>query len=375
MTAEPGALLGGLVEFVQRLRALDLPVGVDQALTFYRAVGELEPSVADDVYWAGRTTLLTSRTQLATYDLAFQQFFLGESPVMNQSAPPPHGARTEQARVFAPPGTARPAPEEPGVDIVGTLAADVQVLRTKRFAEYTDDELARLRQLVGQLRLDPPRRRTRRTTPSPRGSRLDVRRTVHRAMRTHGDLVRLDRRTRRTRARPLVLLLDVSGSMTPYARALLQFAHATAHGIARVETFCFGTRLTRITDVVRRKRPDEALLEAAALVSDWDGGTRIGSSLRTFLRDWGRHGMARGAVVVICSDGLERGDPDELAAEMRRLARLAHRIVWVNPLKGDPRYRPLARGMAAALPYVDEFVAGHDLASLEALMDLVSTLR
>jgi uncharacterized protein with von Willebrand factor type A (vWA) domain len=194
-------------------------------------------------------------------------------------------------------------------------------------------------------------------------------------MRTHGELIRLDRRTRRTRPRPLVLLLDVSGSMTPYARALLQFAHATAHGAARVETFCFGTRLTRLTRVLQRRRPDEALLEAAALVTDWDGGTRIGASLRSFLREWGRHGMARGAVVIVCSDGLDRGDPEELAGQMRRLHRLAHRVVWVNPLKGDPRYEPLARGMAAALPHIDDFVSGHDLASLEALVDLVSMMR
>jgi uncharacterized protein len=374
MTPDTGPLLGGLVGFVQRLRALDLPVGVDQSLTFYRAVAELEPTLADDVYWAGRTTLLTARTQLATYDIAFRQFFHGDPPVMTESPPPP-GAPAEPARVFAPPGSARPTPEEPGIDIVGTIAADVSVLRTKRFSEYTENELAHMRQLVDQLRMNPPRRRTRRTTPADRGARLDLRRTVRRAMRTHGELMRLDRRTRRTRPRPLVLLLDVSGSMTPYARALLQFAHATAHGAARVETFCFGTRLTRITDVVRRKRPDEALMEAAALVTDWDGGTRIGASLRTFLRDWGRHGMARGAVVIICSDGLERGDPDELADQMRRLRRLAHRVVWVNPLKGDPRYRPLARGMAAALPHIDDFVSGHDLASLEALVDLVSTMQ
>jgi uncharacterized protein len=182
-------------------------------------------------------------------------------------------------------------------------------------------------------------------------------------------------RARRPRPRRLVLLLDVSGSMAGYSRALLQFAHSAARAQAiPTEVFCFGTRLTRVTVALRDRRPDDALARAAATVVDWEGGTRIGDAIRAFVRDWGRRGMARGAVVVICSDGLERGDPGALAAEMEKLSRLAHRVVWVNPLKGDPRYQPLARGMAAALPFVDVFVSGHDLASLEVLSDLLPDL-
>ena len=228
---------------------------------------------------------------------------------------------------------------------------------------------------MAQLRLRVPDRRVRRTAPSAKGRYPDLRRTIRRAMRSHGELMDQSWRARRVKPRRLVLLLDVSGSMAGYSRALLQFAHTAArHGAVPTEVFCFGTRLTRVTVALRHRQPDQALARAAETVVDWEGGTRIGDSIRTFVREWGRRGMARGAVVVICSDGLERGDPAALAAEMAKLARLAHRIVWVNPLKGDPRYQPLARGMAAALPFVDAFLSGHDLASLEGLAALLPEL-
>jgi uncharacterized protein with von Willebrand factor type A (vWA) domain len=185
----------------------------------------------------------------------------------------------------------------------------------------------------------------------------------------------LARRARRLRHRRLVLVLDVSGSMAEYSRALLQFAHtaARARGVP-TEVFCFGTRLTRVTHELARRNADQALAKASEAVLDWEGGTRIGESIDTFLRVWGRRGVARGSVVVICSDGLDRGDPAVLATQMERLARLAHRVVWVNPLKGDARYEPLAGGMRAALPYVDAFLSGHDLSSLEVLARLLPEL-
>ncbi|MGH9197685.1 MAG: vWA domain-containing protein, partial [Acidimicrobiia bacterium] len=176
---------------------------------------------------------------------------------------------------------------------------------------------------------------------------------------------------RRTEPRRLVLLLDVSGSMAAYSRSMLQFAHAAARNNAKVEVFCFGTRLTRITQSLRQRHREDALHAALAGVSDWEGGTRIGECIGVFLRTYGRHVLSRGALVVICSDGLERGDPAFLAKQMARLQRLAHQTVWVNPLKGDPEYLPLARGMHAALPYIDTFIPGHNLASLEALADVL----
>jgi uncharacterized protein with von Willebrand factor type A (vWA) domain len=195
-------------------------------------------------------------------------------------------------------------------------------------------------------------------------------------MRMHGEPSELFWRQRRLKMRPLVLILDVSGSMADYSRNLLQFAYSTRRAATRVEVFCFGTRLTRITRALERRRPDDALDQAARLVFDWEGGTRIGESLETFVREWGRRGMSRGSIVVICSDGLDRGDPAVLAGAMERLSRLSHKVVWMNPHKGDDRhFRPSTLGMMVAEPYIDLLLSGHDLASLEELADRLPELR
>ncbi|MGH9093876.1 MAG: vWA domain-containing protein, partial [Acidimicrobiales bacterium] len=201
----------------------------------------------------------------------------------------------------------------------------------------------------------------------------DLRVTMRRALRTDGEPVRAGRRAPSRRPRRTVIVADVSGSMEPYARAVLRFAQVAvaARGPGRVEAFALGTRLTRLTREMEGRDPDAALRRATASVADWSGGTRLGDGLRVFNDRWGTRGMARGAVVVIVSDGWDRGDPEQLAAEMGRLQRVAHRVVWVNPLKASPGYAPLARGMAAALPYVDEFVEGHSLASLQGLAVLI----
>jgi uncharacterized protein with von Willebrand factor type A (vWA) domain len=195
-------------------------------------------------------------------------------------------------------------------------------------------------------------------------------------MRMHGEPAELFFRQRRTKLRPLILILDVSGSMADYSRHLLQFAHTAKHAAAKVEVFCFGTRLTRITKALEHRRPDSALEQAARTVVDWDGGTRIGQSLDTFVRRWGRGGLCRGGVVVICSDGLDRGDPEQLATAMERLSRLCYRIVWLNPHKGDDaHFRPSTLGMMVAAPYIDELLSGHDLASLEQLAEMLPHLN
>ena len=219
-----------------------------------------------------------------------------------------------------------------------------------------------------------PVERTRRTRPASSGSVFDMRRTLRRSLRTQGEPFDRAWRARKSRTRPLVLILDVSGSMSPYARALMQFAYAAMAAGRRVETFCFGTRLTRVTRTLRTRDPDRALHEIGKQVEDWEGGTRIGESLKTLLDGWSQRAALRGSVVVLCSDGLERGDPELLRAQMARLRRLAHRVVWVNPLKGSPRYEPLARGMAAALPSVDVFLSGHNLESLEELSRALAIL-
>jgi uncharacterized protein with von Willebrand factor type A (vWA) domain len=218
-----------------------------------------------------------------------------------------------------------------------------------------------------QLRLKVPSRRTRRREPARRGD-PDLRRTLRRSFRTGGEPVERAWRERRRRRRRLVLLLDVSGSMADYSRALVLFARAALQADARWEAFCFGTRLTRVTRALGSSDAKEAMRRAAEEVVDWNGGTRIGAALRALMRT----NVVRGSVVVICSDGLDVGDPDLLRAEMARLSRLSHRIVWLNPLKEDPAYEPLARGMRAALPHVDDFASGHNLASLEAVAKRLS---
>jgi uncharacterized protein with von Willebrand factor type A (vWA) domain len=254
--------------------------------------------------------------------------------------------------------------EESSIRIV---ASGAEVLRSKSFSDLSDAERARVAALIRSLRLRVPVERTRRTRPTTKGGRFDLRRTHRRSLRTQGEPFERAWRARTARRRPLVLILDISGSMAPYSRALMQFAYAAMAAGRRVETFVFGTRLTRVTRTLRTRDPDRALRDIGRQVEDWEGGTRIGESLRTLLDGWSQRAALRGAVVVLCSDGLERGDPEVLRAQMARLRRLAHRVIWVNPLKGSPRYEPLARGMAAALPSVDVFLSGHNLESMEEL--------
>ena len=269
----------------------------------------------------------------------------------------------------APALTPRPRGDEAGV-----LPSDLETLRHKDFAACTDDERAEIARLLARLVLSPPQRPSRRHRRTPSGRRPDLRRALRDVVGEDMRPPRLPHRHRRERARPVVLLLDVSGSMSAYSRLLLQFAWSSRRLDAPVEVFCFGTRLTRITAQLGSRDPDRALADAAEVVVDWDGGTRIGESVRQLLREHARRSGCRGAVVVICSDGLERGDPELLSAQLERLQRLSYRVVWVNPLSADPAFEPLTRGMTAALPHVDALVAGHSLGSLEALSRVISDL-
>jgi uncharacterized protein len=264
--------------------------------------------------------------------------------------------------------------------VAGGVASVRERLRHRRFDRASEEELAeRSGRALRTLQLAVPHRTSRRTRPG-RGGELDLARTLDRAVTDDGELFDRAWRERRTRPRRLVLLLDVSGSMAGNARAMLRFAVAARRAAMRepgrdVEVFAFGTRLTRLTDALVRPDPDAAIAAAAAEVVDWDGGTRIGASVDQLVRRWGPRGLLRGAVVVVCSDGLERGDPELLGRAMARLRRSVHRIVWVNPLAGDPRFEPSQRGMRAALPHVDVFLPGHDLAALEDLAAVLTSLR
>jgi uncharacterized protein with von Willebrand factor type A (vWA) domain len=339
-----------LALFARALRDEGLSVGPGRTADFCRAAACLEPR---DLYWAGRATLVSRRDELPVYDRVFRAFFGDErSPPRRER----RAAAAARARLVR-----RTVVDRPGAEPRRALASSVELLRRKTLAECSPEELA---VLARAMRPPVPLRRTRRRRPA-RAGEPDLRRTLRRALRTGGEPVSRAWRERARRPRRLVLLLDVSGSMAEHSRSLLILAHAILRADRRAEAFAFGTRLTPLTRALRVSDPDEALRRAAEEVFDWDGGTRIGESLKAFLGRYGHAGLARGAVVVVCSDGLEVGDPELLDAQMARLARLAHRVVWLNPLKAHPDYEPLARGMAAALPHVDVFAAGDTLAGLE----------
>jgi uncharacterized protein with von Willebrand factor type A (vWA) domain len=365
-----------LVDFSRELRTAGLTVGTGDVLTYCSAMLPLDPSDLLDLYWAGRTTLVSRRDDIPTYDRVFRQFFLDQGAPAAAQLVLKAAAAAEAEAALIMPGT-EPGPEEDEEKpVLGWMASDVDALKHRSFAGCTPAELAILRRIMARIRLTPPRRRTRRTRPASKGRSPDLRRTIRDSMRMHGEPAELFFRQRRMRLRPLILILDVSGSMADYSRHLLQFAHTAKHSAAKVEVFCFGTRLTRITKALEHRQPDSALEQAARTVVDWDGGTRIGQSLDTFVRRWGRGGLCRSGVVVICSDGLDRGDPELLAAAMTRLARLSYRIVWLNPHKGDDRsFRPSTLGMMVAAPHIDLLLSGHDLASLEQLAEMLPVLN
>jgi uncharacterized protein len=371
--------LGLLIEFGRELRRRGLRVGTGRVVTFARAAASLSPLGRVDLYWAARTSMIARPEDVEVFDAAFSSFFRDGIAIevnLPSAADRQEGTPEDEAtagvdrpeRAGASSLSSEGTPEEPETDgVVGVVASAVEVLREKSFADLSDDERARVSRLIRRLSVDAPMRRTRRLRPSASGSRFDMRRTLRRSLRTQGEPFHRAWRSRAARPRPLVLILDVSGSMTPYARALMQFGFAAMASGRRVEVFCFGTRLTRVTRTLMRKDPDRALHEVGRVVEDWEGGTRIGASLKELLDGWSQRGALRGATAVICSDGLERGDPDVLRAQMQRLRRLVHRVIWVNPLMGSARYEPVARGMAAALPSVDVFVPGHNLESLDQL--------
>jgi uncharacterized protein with von Willebrand factor type A (vWA) domain len=375
---EPGRapLVELLVAFSRELRAAGLPVGSGDILDYCSAMGPLDASDLLDLYWAGRATLVTKRDSIPVYDEVFRRFFLGGGDPVREVLTLRAQVANEAEAVLEVPAT------DPGQEgreeekaTLGLMASDAEALRHKSFSACTPEELAAVRRIMARIRLTPPKRRTRRSRKASSGPSLDLRRMMRESMRMHGEPAELFWRRRRVRLRPLILILDVSGSMADYSRNLLQFAYSARRAAERVEVFCFGTRLTRITRELDHRRPDEALERAAQTVFDWEGGTRIGASLDAFVRDWGRRGLCRGGIVVICSDGLDRGDPDVLASAMERLARLSHKVVWMNPHKRDNRdFIPSTLGMMVAAPHVDVILSGHDLSSLEELATLLPAL-
>ena len=364
------------VAFARVLRGGGLSVPLGNVLTFGEGLAALGLEDRDAVYWTARTTLVRRPEDLPFFDRAFSVFWELRQP---GEEPAPEDVLHLTLAIDTDEGDDQPDEAEPaGDDPTITLRfSAVETLRHKDFAAYSWDELHEAQRLMADLRLAGSPRRSRRlvkTKPGhrPRQARPDLRRTIQAALRSGGEPIRQHYREPGERLRRLVLLLDVSGSMEPYARALLRFVQAAVAGRQRVEAFALGTRLTRVTRELSSRDPDRALAQAAEQVQDWSGGTRLGECLRRFNDRWGVRGMARGAIVVILSDGWDRGEPEVLAEQMARLRRVAHKVVWVNPLKVTPGYAPLARGMAAALPYVDDFVEGHSMIALEELAEVIS---
>lgn len=355
--------------FARTLRAAGVSASPDRVEAMLAAVAALDVLDATAVYWAGRLTLCSGPDDLDRYDAAFTAYFGGEAPRRGRtpaSAPP----RIAVTAPLEEGGGAGEEGEDPS-DLAVAASAD-EVLRQRDVADLTPAEREHLRRLFALVRPASPMRPARRRRPSAHGS-VHPARTVRRALRDGGEVTRLLHRRARPRPRRVVLLVDVSGSMSPYADALLRFAHAAARARpASTEVFTIGTRLTRVTREMRLRDPDRALAASGTAIPDWSGGTRLGEVLKAFLDRWGQRGTARGAVVVVCSDGWERGSPDLLREQMARLRRLAHAVVWVNPHKGRAGYEPLTGGMQAALPSVDAFVSGHSLAAFEELSGVIS---
>ncbi|HZQ27542.1 MAG TPA: VWA domain-containing protein [Acidimicrobiales bacterium] len=361
------------VSFGELLHAAGMPTTPERSGRFAQAVAALRPLTIDDLYWAARVTLVTDHEHLGTFDRVFAQVFRGLVDVADHrgdpNAPPPPSTRP--VAVAGPPSGGEPEPPGAVKELAIPAASRQERLATVDFSELAPAELAELQHLMRQLRLAPPERSGRRHRRHRHGDRLDVRATLRRSHRSGGDPVVQIRRRNQPKRRRLVVLCDISGSMEPYARAYLQFLYANA-GAAQAEVFTFATQLTRLTRALATTHPDLALAQASVAAPDWRGGTRIGEAIKTFIDDYGRRGMARGAVVVIVSDGWERDDPALLGEQMARLHRLAHRIVWVNPRSADPRYQPLAGGMAASLPHCDAVVSGHSLAALDGVVAAIS---
>jgi uncharacterized protein len=378
-----GDLPALVARFTAACHAAGLPVGPERAQRLARAVIEVSPATTQRLYWCALATLVSDPAQVPVLDAVFDRVFRGSDPPVFRGDPdapllrddPPVAPYVRGAEGLGGParvggGTSSASGAAPSEVPVPAYASATERLGGREFDALSPAELARLAEAMRALRVATPVRRSRRTRGAVHGDRLDLRRTLRSARRTAGDPVALARRRRRLRPRRLVVLCDISGSMAPYARALIQLLYCAA-GAERAEVFTFATRLTRLTRALARSNPAVALDRAAQLAPDWSGGTRIGEALRRFNDEYGRRGLARGAVVLILSDGWETGDPEMLRREMARLRQVAYRIVWANPRTRHPDYRPLAGGMAAAWPYCDEVVSAH---SLDALGELLAAL-
>ncbi|MCB9098543.1 MAG: VWA domain-containing protein [Anaerolineales bacterium] len=381
-STEHGHLLRNMVLFGRMLRALGVPVRPTQILDLVEAVGYITVRSREDFKNTARTILVSKFEHLPLFDRAFDLFWQArtenELVEMNLGALLPSRAKHEK-KVEVTPNKGSSDQEsnreadEPLIDTIYTYSAK-EVLRRKDFAELTPEELDEIKLMMQRMEWRLEQRRTRRKVRTSRGAYLDLRRSFRHNLRYGGEPLQLTWRERKLKRRPLVVIADISGSMERYSRVLLKFIYSISNGLDNVEAFVFGTRLTRITRYLREKNIDMALDQVTASVHDWAGGTRIGDALKTFNYEWGRRVLGQGAIVLIISDGWDRGDIDLLGREMNRLQLSSQRLIWLNPLLGSENYEPLTRGIQAALPYIDDFLPVHNLVSLEQLGHLLERL-
>ena len=368
-----------IIEFVQELRSLGLPIGVDQAVSFGESFTWIQPLSREEVYNAARATLVNRHEYLELFDRAFGRYWERRREVPEPQKTPqaprhrPEDFQRPSLVSFMAEKAARQSQEIEVTDRTET-ATEVEWLQRKDFSKLTEAELRALRQAMAGIRWNFSQRRTHRLTKSDRGRLLDHREALRRAARLGGTIVELPRRVRKEKTRPLVLIADVSGSMELYSRIVLQFFHGLSQQLDTTEAFVFGTRLTRVTDAFRVSNMDAALDEVSRQVLDFSGGTRIAESLHAFRRLWGPKVLRRGAVVIVISDGCETGDIQQLRREVQALQRSCYRLIWLNPRLGQHRYEPKVRGMAAVLPYVDDFLPIHNFESLRQLRDHLARL-
>jgi hypothetical protein len=375
-------LLHNLLHFTELLHAAGLDVPAGRMADVTHALEHIDIGRRTDFYFTLRSLLVHHSQDFPLFDDAFRTFW---RPPAGEWSAEDLRAMGEQRRVGPPqvdfppvdravddlPAAALPDPVE---RVAAMTYSDRDVSRTKDFADFTDVEIEQARRAMALLSWDVGERRTRRWTPERHAHAIDLRRLVSRSSRAGGELIELPSRARKTQRRPLVLICDVSGSMEHYARLLLHFVHGLSARAWRVETFLFATRLTRVTRDLRRQDTRTSVRRIPSRIPDWGGGTRIGDALRAFNTRWSRRVMGHGPVVLLISDGWDRGEPDVLRREMARLHRSSYRLIWLNPLLGSPEYRPLTRGMQAALPFLDDFLPVHNLASVEALAEHLNRL-
>jgi hypothetical protein len=356
----------------RRLRDAGVPITPGRSVDFAEALTLVRPISRRRLYWTARAVFVSDPAQVDAFDAVFFSVFGSLREAEDDDSEEKIATRPVDW-LTSPPSTSDESDEDPAeLEVPSLIASDEERLGQKSFDQLEPHELTQLYRLMSRLQLAPPPRRTRRYERGRRGEHIDLRRTLRASLRTAGDPIRLARRHRRVARRRLVLLCDISGSMEPYARAYLQFLTCAAGSGPNAEAFVFATRLTRLTRALASRNPERAIQRAAETAPDWSSGTRIGDALREFNNRHGRRGMARGAVIVILSDGWERGDSTLVGREMERLARLAHRIVWVNPRVSAGDFSVQSGGMRAALPYCDALVSGHNFEALDEVVEAIS---